>query len=199
MFGAKGVLDNAPLPPYQFPGDIPVVRHYDEDVLSGARLPDALCWREHWTALTGTYRQACDIARSFGLNYLMHPCLGALAATTDAFLYFRDAVGRENLRFNLDTANQFAMKENLNLCLVRLADAIDYIHISDNRGERVEHLPIGAGRINWDGFFETLDRIGYRGDFGIDIGGDESGVGDLDRAYGDAIRWLGGRLSGASR
>ncbi len=29
----EGVLDNAPLPPYQFPAGIPVVRHYDEEVL----------------------------------------------------------------------------------------------------------------------------------------------------------------------
>ena len=40
--GAKGVLDNAPLPPYRFSDDIPIVRHYDEDVLRAAAVPDNL-------------------------------------------------------------------------------------------------------------------------------------------------------------
>lgn len=196
--GAKGVLDNAPLPPYRFPGTMPIVRHYDEHVLSTAQWPDNLAWADYWAAMIATYQQACDIAAASKLTYLMHPCLGTLSSTTDAYLYFRDAVGRDNLRFNLDTANQFAMKDNLNLSLVRLADSIDYIHISDNGGERVEHLPIGAGRIHWDGFFDTLNRIGYRGDFGIDIGGDESGVANLDEAYRNAIQWLNQRITGTT-
>ena len=39
--------------------------------------------------------------------------MGVLCATTDGFLNFYQAVGRENLRFNLDTANQFVLKDNL--------------------------------------------------------------------------------------
>ena len=42
--GATGVLDNGPLPPYAFPGDVPIVRHYDEDVLASAGLPSSLDW-----------------------------------------------------------------------------------------------------------------------------------------------------------
>ena len=41
FLGAEGVLDNAPLPPYQFPNDIPVVRHYEERVLLSAQFPKA--------------------------------------------------------------------------------------------------------------------------------------------------------------
>jgi len=35
-----------------------------------------------------------------------------------------------------------------------------------------------------------LDRINYSGKFGIDVGGAESDVSDLDRAYRDAANWL---------
>ena len=41
-----------------------------------------------------------------------------------------------------------------------------------------------------DRFFETLDQIGYRGLFGIDVGGAESGITDLDAAYRSSARWL---------
>jgi sugar phosphate isomerase/epimerase len=193
-FGALGILDNAPLPPYQFPEDIPVVRHYHEDVILAAKFPDDLTWERYWDQLTSTYREACDIAANYNLTYQMHPALGVLASTTDAFLYFHDAVGRDNLRFNFDTANQYFLKDNLQLSLRRLKDYIDYIHISDNRGQQVEHLAIGEGVIHWDDFFETLDVIGFKGHFGIDIGGDESDVADLDSAYTHAAKFIQEKL-----
>lgn len=183
LFGSKGVLDNAPLPPFNFPKDIPVVRHYDEEVLSAAYLPKNISWDVIWDIMIDTYRTACDIASNYNLNYLMHPAVGVLSSTTDGFLYFHDSIKRDNLKFNLDTANQFVMKDNLALSISRLIDHVDYIHISDNRGMKVEHLPIGQGNIRWDVFFETLDRLNYKGYFGIDIGGDESNVIDLDKAY----------------
>lgn len=188
--GSKGVLDNAPLPPFKFPDDIPIVRHYDEDVLNAAFLPKDLSWEKVWDRMVDTYRLACDIAGSHNLTYQMHPAVGVLASTTDAFLYFHDAVKRDNLRFNLDTANQFVMKENLNLALRRLKDHIDYIHISDNRGFKVEHLNIGEGVIRWDLFFETLDLIGFNGHLGLDIGGAESLVEDLDKAYINSAKFI---------
>ena len=190
LFGSRGILDNAPLPPYRFPDDIPVVRHYDEDLLYTASFPPDLRWDRYWQDLVGTYRAACDIAADHGLTFQMHPALGVLAATADGFLYFHDAVQRDNLRFNFDTANQFAMKDNLALALRRLARFVDYIHISDNGGSRVEHLAIGDGVIRWDVFFETLGQIGFSGHFGVDIGGAESGVNDLDGSYVRAGMWL---------
>ncbi len=193
LLGAHGVLDNAPLPPYQFPDTIPVARHYDTEVLHAAWFPPDLNWKTYWNNLTDTYRTACDIAAGYGLTYQMHPCLGVLCATTDGYLRFHDAVQRDNLRFTFDTANQFVQKENLALSLRRLADYMDYIHISDNGGLRVEHLAPGAGAIAWDPFFETLDHIGFDGHLGLDLGGAESDIDDLDEAYTQAAHWLTAR------
>lgn len=193
--GARGVLDNAPIPPYVFAGDMPVVRHYDDDVLLSAPLPPELYWPEYWSDLVDTYRTACRIAGERGLSYQMHPCLGALASTTDAFVLFRDAVGADNLHFNLDTANQHVFKDSLILSLRRLSESIDYIHLSDSRGTTIEHLPPGDGTINWPRFFATLAAVGFDGSVGIDVGGHESGVTDLDRAYRRSAEWLQRQLS----
>lgn len=182
-FGSIGILDNAPLPPFQFPADIPVVRHYDSDVLNAAYWPTGVSWDSYWDQLIHTYRTACEIAKKYELKYVMHPAVGLLASNTDAFLRFFDAVKMDNLRFNFDTANQFILKENLPLALRRLKDHIDYIHISDNGGKKMEHLSIHDGQIRWDMFFETLEEIGFDGHIGIDIGGKESNVRDLDGAY----------------
>lgn len=192
--GAKGVLDNAPLPAYQFPGDMPIVRHYEEDVLMAASIPKDLNWKTYWEGLIDTFQTACEIAQSRSLTYQMHPCAGVLSATTDAYLYFRDAVDRDNLRFNLDTANQFYLKDNPILSLRRLVDFVDYIHISDTGGGHVEHLPPGDGLIHWDLFFETLDLVNFKGHLGVDVGGAESPIDDLDAAYVKSAKWLEARL-----
>lgn len=191
---ARGVLDNAPLPPYEFPGDIPVVRHYDEAVLRAARLPRGLSWAAYWAELVSTYRAACDIAAEFGLTYQLHPCLGVLAATTGGFLHFRDAVGKDNLRFTLDTANQFFLKDNLALAVHRLAGCMDYIHLSDSRGSRLEHLPVGQGEINWEPFFEALAATGFQGHIAVDVGGSESNISNLEAAYIQTANWLARHL-----
>lgn len=109
-----------------------------------------------------------------------------MASTTDGFLKFYDELKRDNLRFNFDTANLFAQKEVLHLSLYKLKGLVDYIHVSDNGGLHVEHLPIGNGKIIWEKFFEALDEIRFDGSFGVDIGGDESNVQDLDNSYKQA-------------
>jgi sugar phosphate isomerase/epimerase len=194
VLGADGILDNAPLPPYVFPKDIPVVRHYDEDVISSASFPSNLSWKGFWNYLIDTFREACDIAANFNLTYQMHPSIGVLSSNTDGFLYFYDAVKKDNLRFNLDTANQFVMKDNLVLSLRRLKDYVDYIHLSDNRGFKVEHLAVGKGNINWGVFFETLSQTKFKGHIGLDIGGSESEVENLDEAYLSSASWLEEKL-----
>ena len=185
-----GVLDNAPLPPYHFPQNIPLVRHYDEEVLQAAKLSKNINWKKYWNGLIATYQQACEIAAAKKLTYHLHPCLGVMANSAESFLRFYDTVGRDNLRFTLDTANQYYLKENLLLALHSLSGLIDYIHLSDNRGKQVEHIMPGTGKIDWSGFFETLETLGFSGHIGLDIGGDESGVKDIDKAYVDAAKWV---------
>ncbi|GLR19822.1 sugar phosphate isomerase/epimerase family protein [Portibacter lacus] len=183
--GSKGVLDNGPLPPWIFPDDIPVARHYDAEVLGKARISEHIDWDVYWKGLVATMQELCDIAADHGLTYQIHPADGVLASNTDGFLYLAEHVNRSNLRFNFDTANLFVRKENLQLALLRLSKYIDYIHISDNRGHRTEHLPIGKGSIEWDTFFKTLKQANFDGLIGIDVGGSESEVGNLEEAYID--------------
>ncbi len=97
--GSKGLLDNAPIPPYQFPSEIPVTRHYDGEVMMKARFPDNLAWNIYWEGLVKTFQQLCDIAADYGLTYQLHPSLGTLSATAEGFLHFYEAVGRKNLKF----------------------------------------------------------------------------------------------------
>ncbi|WEK34173.1 MAG: sugar phosphate isomerase/epimerase [Candidatus Pseudobacter hemicellulosilyticus] len=187
QLGASGVLDNGPLLPLEYPKNAPILRHYSADQL---RLPTGFNWDQYWTNLVSTYQEACAIAASYNLAYHMHPCEGSLITGTDSFLYFHQAVQRINLFFNLDTANQFYRKDDLALCITRLAGKISYIHVSDNGGQRVEHLVPGDGKIWWSGFFEALRETQFSGQLAIDVGGAESGINDIDEAYHRSADWL---------
>ena len=176
FFGAEGVLDNGPLLPLQYPSDMPVKRHYSGMQRAGLHLPSSMDWEDYWNKLIETYRSACAIAAKYGLDYHLHPCEGSLTATTDSFLLFSQAVNAPNLMFNLDTSNQFLVRDNLALSLIRLKDKVSYIHISDNSGLKTEHLQPGKGSIDWDVFFSVLRDINYKGRIAIDVGGAESGI-----------------------
>tara|TARA_R110002126_G_scaffold66963_1_gene170046 strand:+ start:4091 stop:5029 length:939 start_codon:yes stop_codon:yes gene_type:complete len=188
--GAEGVLDNGPLPPYNYPTDMPIKRHYTGDQLYGLPLPINLEWKSYWEELTSTFKDACDIAKKYGLQYHLHPCEGSLVSNTDSYENFSLAVNRDNLVFNLDTANQFFLKDNIALSALRLGEKITYIHISDNTGKELGHLVPEAGDIHWDSFFQSLKKIGFSGRFGIDVGGAESRVTDLNSAYNKTAIWL---------
>lgn len=188
--GAKGVLDNGPLLPLEYPADAPIRRHYSDEILNHLELPAGFVWEHYQNSLVNTFRKACDIAAKNQLIYHLHPCEGSLITTADSFLNFADAVDRDNLFFNMDTANQFYFRDNLPLSVLRLAEKISYIHISDNGGNKVEHLVPGQGNIYWNSFFEALSKINFRGDFGIDVGGAESGIKNMKEAYLHSAGWL---------
>jgi sugar phosphate isomerase/epimerase len=77
---------------------------------------------------------------------------------------------------------------------LRVAERVSYIHISDNGGNKVEHLVPGEGNIYWDSFFEALRAVNFKGDFGIDVGGAESGIKNMNEAYLQSAEWLEGNI-----
>jgi sugar phosphate isomerase/epimerase len=190
LFNAKGVLDNAPIPPYEFPEGIPILRHYSNEVINAAAYPHNFSWQKFWDGLILTFKTLCDIAAKYKLTYQLHPATGVITDSADTFLDFYNAVNKENLKFNFDTANLFAHLEDLPSSLLKIKDHVNYIHLSDNRGLKIEHLAIGDGKISWKEFLNTLDEIKFDGDIGIDIGGEESGVENLDEAYINAAEFL---------
>ncbi len=181
--GAFGIIDYGPLPPVTFPSDISEIDKYDPGILSSAPVKSRLNWFDYWENLIDTYRQACDLAAQHNLTFSLRPTPGGLIANSDAFLYFHDEVGRNNLRFSIDTSNQFAVRDNPILSLIRLHDLVDTIYLSDAIDAENLHLEPGEGVIRWDLFFEALLQFRFRGYLIVDIGGTRSEVTDIDSAY----------------
>ena len=56
------------------------------------------------------------------------------------------------------------------LALEKLRGHFANIHIADNNPVSTEHLPLGEGTIDWEGFFRVLQRMKYEGYLGLDLG-----------------------------
>ncbi len=75
-------------------------------------------------------------------------------------LEIRDAVG-DSMRFTLDMGHA-RLSEGASEAIRTLGDAIGHIHLSDNFGEKDDHLSLGDGNYNYSEFADFLknfDRI----------------------------------------
>ncbi len=64
-------------------------------------------------------------------------------------------------RLTLDTGHATIDGNRLGDFIRRFGDRIGHIHVSDNLGNRDDHLPIGAGRIDFPEFIRTIRKAGY--------------------------------------
>jgi len=67
-----------------------------------------------------------------------------------------------DLRMTLDVAHAHLRGETLEF-IKRLSYHIGHVHVSDNMGERDDHLQLGIGTIDWEEVIEALRGIEYRG------------------------------------
>ena len=188
--GSTVIMDNGPLPPFSIKNNDQNIYHYDLDIIGQATLPSDFNWNAYWEGLVNTYAEVCQIADWYGLEFHIHPATGTLASTPESFVRFFESVGVNNLKFTLDTADLLYLKVNLVLAIHQLGPHISYVHISDSRGFIKEHLPPEKGIIDWLTFFQELRKSGFSGKLGVDIGGPESGIRNLDKTYRKAASWL---------
>jgi sugar phosphate isomerase/epimerase len=134
------------------------------------RIPDGFDWDSVWRGLVSSCQSCADIAAGYGKTVLMEPRVGEVICSVDSLQRLISDVGRENFKANFDTGHFSAQRENVALPLMKLHDRFANIHISDNDPVNTEHLPIGAGMIDWREFFRVLGLLGYEGYLGLDFG-----------------------------
>lgn len=71
----------------------------------------------------------------------------------------------------------------------KLSGHLWMVHASDNRGQRDDHLPPGAGGIDWESLVGGLSRSGFNGALILEIAGDSDADVALDSAR-HASRYL---------
>jgi sugar phosphate isomerase/epimerase len=77
-----------------------------------------------------------------------------------------------NLKMTLDTGHahiQDPEGKRAIKFIERFPDKIEHIHVSDNLGEEDNHLPVGAGTVNFHGIVKALKGIGYNDTITLEV------------------------------
>lgn len=65
------------------------------------------------------------------------------------------------LGFHLDVGHAHIGGDRLEGLLKAFADRLCHVHLSDNRGREDDHMPLGAGRIDWPRAIRLIKQAGY--------------------------------------
>jgi sugar phosphate isomerase/epimerase len=120
--------------------------------------------------------------RARGLGFVVEtPLPHLLGGQPDDLAWILDRIPAQGTGICVDTSHT-ALGGFLFDVLERFAERIVHVQASDNRGSSDDHLPPGAGNLDWKRIVATLERIGYAGVFMLEIAGD----GDIPRHVHDA-------------
>ncbi len=78
----------------------------------------------------------------------------------------------DGLWFTLDAGHAYISRgsmEYIDQIINDLKQKVKHIHVHDNMGREDLHLPIGAGRIEWNRFFKSISKIGYSNTLTLEI------------------------------
>ncbi len=77
------------------------------------------------------------------------------------------------LKFHLDVAHLFVSSddgvETMKDLLEKVGKDLRHVHVHDNDGKDDQHLPIGAGKIDWESVVKVLKDIGYNDTITIEL------------------------------
>jgi len=75
-------------------------------------------------------------------------------------------------------------------CVEMLGNRIFYVHASDNDFLTEDHLEVGTGKVDWENLLKALQKHGFEGFIGIDIGGKKELKPQLDSMYVNSKNYL---------
>ena len=173
-------------PPLNFIGEVP----YKEAISFGrpirVKVDEGFEWGRFWSTIVDSVKKCDRVALDNGLKLCMEPRVGESISNTDAMLRLIDAVRSDNFGAVLDTGHLHAQKEILPLSIEKLGRKVFYVHASDNDGRDNYHLELGQGTIDWEGVLRALNKFGFKGYIGIDVGH----VPNIDEAYKRSKRFI---------
>jgi sugar phosphate isomerase/epimerase len=73
------------------------------------------------------------------------------------------------LSFHLDVGHAFVGRNRFQHLISAFKSKIGHIHLSDNKFREDDHLPLGAGNINWPEVVRALKQTGYDGTITLEV------------------------------
>ena len=124
-----------------------------------------------------------DFAASCGLRLCVEPRVWETAPSVWALDHLLRKVNSKNLGVVYETAHFACQRTALVEAAEMLGKRVFYVHASDSDYSNEDHLEIGKGKIDWKTVLAALNKHGFNGVFGIDIGGNPRMRDSLDGMY----------------
>jgi sugar phosphate isomerase/epimerase len=143
---------------------------------------------EAWELASDSIRQCVEHAEEVGVTLALENVPGGFINTAQRMKRMAEEIGSDNLKIMYDVANAHLTPDEAPLAeaLGQVADKLAYIHVSDNDGQTMAHLPVGAGTIDFGAVAQALNEIGFDGVAVIETAYPH----DPDRSFADSIEAL---------
>jgi len=147
-------------------------------------------WKFFNDILVSSIAECNDMAEEHGLKLCIEPRTWENISNAWALELLLREVGSKNLGAVLDVAHLAAQKMPPVQCVEMLGNRIFYVHASDNDFLTEDHLEVGTGKVNWENLLKALQKHGFEGFIGIDIGGKKELKPQLDSMYVNSKNYL---------
>jgi sugar phosphate isomerase/epimerase len=113
-----------------------------------------------------SFAELAELAAPYGIRIMAeHPPDREVPLETIQAILDADA----RLGFHLDVGHAYVARLDLAQVLATLGERLCHVHLSDNRGDADDHMPIGAGRIDWPEALGLLKASGYDGTITLEV------------------------------
>lgn len=105
-----------------------------------------------------SFAALAERAEPYGIGIMVeHPPVGDIKIADIKEIINADA----RIRFHLDVGHAFVGNDKLDGLMKAFSKRLVHVHLSDNRGRHDDHMPLGAGRIEWARAIRTIRKFGY--------------------------------------
>ena len=123
--------------------------------------------RESMARLNGaSFAELAERAEPYGIRIIVeHPPLPMVSIDDIRVVLQTD----RRLGFHLDVGHAYVGGDKLEGLLKAFGKQLCHVHLSDNRGHDDDHMPLGAGRIDWPRVLRLLKQRGYDGTMTLEV------------------------------
>jgi len=111
-----------------------------------------------------------DEAAKHGLTVVAENVPGFLSSVEPLKMLLAAVPG---LGFHLDVGHSYIGRNTFRQLVSNFKGKLLHVHFSDNRGRADDHMPIGAGNIDWKNVVGTLKKAGYDSTITLEVFADD--------------------------
>lgn len=113
-----------------------------------------------------SFAELAELAEPYGIQIMIeHVPMPAIGIDDIRTILAADS----RLGFHLDVGHAFVGGDRLEGLLKAFGKQLCHVHLSDNRGREDDHMPLGAGRIDWPRAMRLLKERGYDGTMTLEV------------------------------